>query len=91
MRPVVARRRAPSCSFEGCSVDEAVVYGKKSLADAVGNVVEIARTQLVGDETGDSLADVDEPGCAAQHSLFDLKDGHDGAQVVILQTGILYG
>ncbi len=59
MRPVVARRRAPSCSFEGSGVDEALVYGEKSLADAVGNVVEIACTQLVGDETGDSLAGVE--------------------------------
>ena len=86
MRPVVARRRAPSCSFEGCGVDEALVYGEKSLADAIGNVVEIARAQLVGDETGDSLADVDEPGCAAQHSLFDLNDRHDGRQVGISQA-----
>lgn len=92
MRPLVARRRAPSCGFEWGGVDEALVYGEESFAHPVRNVVEIARAQLVGDETGDSLVGANamggtrqRVGCAAQHSLFDLNDRHGGEQVGILQ------
>lgn len=39
--------RAPSRSFERGRVEEAFVYGEEALAYAVGDFVEVARTQLI--------------------------------------------
>lgn len=48
----VRRVWAPAGGFEGGRVDVAFVDGEESLAHTVGNLVEVARAELVGDEPG---------------------------------------
>jgi hypothetical protein len=43
---------SPAGGFERRSIKEAVVYGNKSLTDAVGNFAKITCPQLVGHQAG---------------------------------------
>lgn len=42
----------PPGGFEGGAVDETFVYGEKTLAYAVGDLVEVACAELVRDQPG---------------------------------------
>ena len=42
---------APASGLEGNSVEEAIVEGNQTLADAVGDLGQVTRAQLVGDQT----------------------------------------
>lgn len=53
MRALVVRGvGTPAGGFEGCAADETFVYGEKTLAYAVGDLVEVACAELVRDQPG---------------------------------------
>jgi hypothetical protein len=44
---------SPTGSFEGRRIEEAIVYGEKTLANAVCDFVEVACAKLIRDQPGD--------------------------------------
>jgi hypothetical protein len=70
---------APSRSLERGRVQYVVVDGEQSLANAVGNFIEVARSQLVGYEPGKTtrLASINRTR-ARKGVLFQLNNRHCG-------------